>query len=427
MNHSHLELKRFLQTSYTAFHAVDNAKALLRENGFEPLSENEDWEVQEGGKYYVERGGCALIAFTVGNLDNFSFKIAAAHVDCPALKIKESPVIKTEPYEKLNVETYGGGLWYSFLDRPLKIAGRIVYEDEGALKAETVTSEYCVTIPSVAIHQNRKANDGFAINAQVDLLPLLSASGNGGEWLSNITDKQVVAKELYLVNANEPYFFGVKNEFMASPRIDDLTGVYAILQALTEHAQGSGGICVAALFDNEEVGSRSFGGAAGDLLENTLRRITYALKMDDSELYKAFAGSMLISVDNGHALHPNHPENTDPTNKATLGGGVVIKHHAGKAYTTDTMSAAIMQTICNRAGVKHQAFFNRSDVASGSTLGTISQARISMPAVDIGLPQLAMHSANESFAVADYDELHTALTAFFSSTLKIAGSEVTIE
>lgn len=424
---NHLELKRFLQTSYTAFHTVDNTKDFLRANGFTPLSEGEDWDIQEGGKYYVERGGCALMAFSVGNLDNFSFKIASAHVDCPALKIKENPVIKTEPYEKLNVETYGGGLWYSFLDRPLKIAGRIVYDEEGTLKAETVTSDYFVTIPSVAIHQNRKANDGFAINAQVDLLPLLSANGNGGEWLSTITAKNVVAKELYLVNASEPYFFGVKNEFLASPRIDDLISVYATLQALNEHAQTSGGISMAALFDNEEIGSRSSQGAAGDFLENTLRRITYALKLDENELYKAYASSMFVSVDNAHALHPNHPETADPTNKALLGGGVVIKHHAGKAYTTDTMSAAIMQTICNRAGVKCQNFFNRSDVASGSTLGVISQARISIPAVDIGLAQLAMHSANESFAIADYDELQTALTAFFSSTLKIAGNEVTID
>lgn len=420
-------LKNFLKNSYTAYHAVDNAKSILQENGFTPLHEGDDWSIEEGGKYYVERSGCALLAFTVGNLDQFSFKIAAAHVDFPALKIKENPVMKTGPYEKLNVETYGGGLWYTFFDCPLKVAGRIITEEDGILKSEHVVSDYCVTIPSLAIHQNRGANDNFSVNAQIDLLPLLSASGVGAEWLDKLTTKQVVARELFLTNADEPYTFGVNNEFMASPRVDDLTGVYAILQALTSHATESGGICIGAFFDNEEIGSHTSQGAAGDFLETALRRITYTLKLDENELYKALASSMLISVDNAHGLHPNHPETAGPTNKALLGGGVVVKHHAGKAYTTDALSAAIIQTVCARAGVKYQTFFNRSDVRSGSTLGVLSQARISMPAVDIGLAQLAMHSACESFAIADFAELQTALTAFFSSTIKICGDETTIE
>ena len=421
------KLKKYLSESYTAFHAVENAKALLAENGFMPLKETDDWHIEENGKYYLERGGCALIAFTVGNLDAFSFKIAAAHVDSPALKIKENPVMKTEKYEKLNVETYGGGLWYSFLDRPLKVAGRIVAQDGNSLVCENVVSDYFVTVPSLAIHQNRTANDSLAINAQVDLPALLSVAGAGSEWLSTITEKEVISKDLFLVNADMPYTFGVKNEFLASPRIDDLSSAYAILQGIIEHAQDSAGICVAALFDNEEIGSSTSQGAAGDFLENTLRRITYTLKLDESELYKALATSVLVSVDNAHGVHPNHSEKADPTNRAVLGGGVVIKHHAGKAYTTDAVSAAIMQTVCSRAGVEYQNFFNRSDVRSGSTLGVIAQSRISMPAVDIGIAQLAMHSANECCAVEDYDALQTALTAFYSSAITIDGDKVTIE
>ena len=421
------KLKKYLANSYTAFHAVENAKALLLENGFAPLKETDDWSIEENGKYFLERGGCALLAFTVGNLDSFAFKIAAAHVDSPALKIKENPVMKTDKYEKLNVETYGGGLWYSFLDRPLKIAGRIVSEENGALKSETVVSDYFVTVPSVAIHQNRTANESFAINAQVDLPALLSVSGAGNEWLSSITDKKVLAQDLFLVNADMPYTFGVKNEFLASPRIDDLSGAYAILEALIEHAENSNGICVAALFDNEEIGSNTSQGAAGDFLENTLRRITYALKLDENELYKALATSLLVSVDNAHGVHPNHPEKADITNRPTLGGGIVIKQHANRAYTTDALSSAIMQTVCTRAGVPYQSFFNRSDVRSGSTLGVISQARISMPAVDIGIAQLAMHSANECFAIVDYEAMQTALTAFYSSSIAIDGDKVTIE
>lgn len=421
------KLKNYLANSYTAYHAVENAKTLLAQNGFIALKETDDWTIEENGKYYLERGGCALIAFTVGNLDSFSFKIAAAHVDSPALKIKENPVMKTDKYEKLNVETYGGGLWYSFLDRPLKIAGRIITEENGALKSENVVSDYFVTVPSVAIHQNRTANESLAINAQVDLPALLSVAGAGGEWLSSITDKQVISKDLFLVNADMPYTFGVKNEFLASPRIDDLSGAYAILQALIDHAENSAGICIAALFDNEEIGSNTSQGAAGDFLENTLRRITYTLNLDECELYKVLATSVLVSVDNAHGVHPNHPEKADPTNRPTLGGGVVIKHHAGKAYTTDAMSAAIMQTVCNRAGVEYQSFFNRSDVRSGSTLGVISQARISMLAVDIGIAQLAMHSANECFAVVDYEAMQNALTAFYSSSITVDGDKVTIE
>ena len=421
------KLKNYLANSYTAYHAVENAKTLLAQNGFIALKETDDWTIEENGKYYLERGGCALIAFTVGNLDSLAFKIAAAHVDSPALKIKENPVMKTDKYEKLNVETYGGGLWYSFLDRPLKIAGRIITEENGALKSENVVSDYFVTVPSVAIHQNRTANESLAINAQVDLPALLSVAGAGGEWLSSITDKQVISKDLFLVNADMPYTFGVKNEFLASPRIDDLSGAYAILQALIDHAENSAGICVAALFDNEEIGSNTSQGAAGDFLENTLRRITYTLNLDECELYKVLATSVLVSVDNAHGVHPNHPEKADPTNRPTLGGGVVIKHHAGKAYTTDAMSAAVMQTVCNRAGVEYQSFFNRSDVRSGSTLGVISQARISMLAVDIGIAQLAMHSANECFAVVDYEAMQNTLTAFYSSSITVDGDKVTIE
>ena len=423
----HHALKEFLQYSYTAFHAVENSKKILIDNGFSPLSEGEDWDIQENGKYFVERGGSALIAFTVGNLDSICFKITAAHVDSPCLKLKEQPVLSTDCYEKLNVEKYGSGLWYSFLDRPLKIAGRIVFEENGALKTENVVSDYCVTIPSLPIHQNRTANDGFPINPQVDLLPLLSASGCGKEWLSTLTDKDVITSDLFLANADAPYYFGMKNEFLASPRIDNLTSVYAILQALTSHAGNSGGISIGAFFDHEEIGSRSANGAMGDFLESTLRRIAYALKLDESELYKAYANSFFVSVDNAHALHPNHPEKADPTNKVILGGGVVIKHHAGKAYTTDAMSAAIMQTICKRAGIQTQSFFNRSDAVSGSTLGALAQARISIPAVDIGLAQLAMHSANESFALSDYECMQDALTAFYSSSLKVSENGTLIE
>ncbi len=420
------DLLDFLATSYTAYHAVENAKALLEENGFRPLLETEDWELEEGGKYFVERGGSALIAFTVDGLDRFAFKIAAAHLDSPALKIKENPERKTEAYVTLNAEKYGGGIWYSFFDRPLKIAGRVVINEGGVLKTKTAVSEKFVSIPSLAVHQNRGVNEGFAVNPQIDLCPLVSLAENGKSFLSAVTDGEVVAHDLFLVNGDTPYAFGLLDEFIASPRIDDLVCAYAAIESLISHDK-NGGICVTACFDNEEVGSGTYAGAGSDFLQTTLKRIAYALKFDDLEYCKALASSFLVSADNAHAVHPNHPEKSDPTNKTALGGGVAIKSHANKAYTTDGLSAAILKTIFDRAEVKWQSFYNRSDAQSGSTLGRISLGQLGVLSADIGLAQLAMHSACESFAKSDFNELEKGLTAFYGADIVIKGDETEIK
>ena len=409
----------FLQNSPTAYHACANVKELLLARGFTPLHETEDWDIQEGGKYFVVRGGSAVIAFTVGALDEFSYKIVASHTDSPALKLKENPLTKSGAYALLNVEKYGGGIWYSFFDRPLKIAGRVVRREGAALKEENVLSPFTLTIPSVAIHQNRNVNEGFSVNPQMDLQPLV---GFAGEEVSNpsiiekIAGEDVLAYDLFLVNADMPYSFGINDEFLASPRIDNLTNVLASVEALTSGGEFSG-VAVAACLDNEEIGSRSPQGADSDFLENTLRRIAYALRFDDSEYYKALANSFLLSADNAHAVHPNHPEKSDPTNKVVMGGGIVIKAHANKAYITDATSAAIIKTIFDNADVKHQSFFNRSDVASGSTLGSIAQSHTGIPGADIGIAQLGMHSACESFAKADYLSMVEGISAYFRATI----------
>lgn len=420
-------LTEFLNASYTAYQATENARQLLLENGFLPLSETEDWALEENGKYFVERNGSSLVAFTVGALDDFSFKIVASHTDSPALKLKENAVSLTGAYAKLNAETYGGGIWYSFFDRPLKIAGRVVVNEGGILKSENVASEYFVTVPSLAVHMNRGVNEGFSVNAQTDLQPLFALSENGEtpDFLSGITEKEVVSYDLYLVNADMPYVFGRNGEFLASPRIDNLTSVCSSLEALTAHGE-SGGVCVAACLDNEEVGSQTLQGAGGDFLENVLRRIAYALKFDDNEYYKALAASFLISLDNAHAMHPNHPEKCDPTNKTTMGGGVVVKSHANKAYTTDALSSAVIKTIFKKAGVKYQTFFNRSDMRSSGTLGAISLSHAGILSADLGLAQLAMHSASECFAKADYEELLNGLTAYYSSNILFGENGVEI-
>lgn len=406
------KLLDYLRSSLTAYHACDNAKALLLENGFSPLRETQDWELCEGGKYFVERGG-AIVAFTVGGLDNFSYKIVASHVDSPALKLKNDPLVKKCPYVTMNVETYGGSIRYSFFDRPLRIAGRVVKSEGGRVFSETATSPYLVTIPSLAAHQNRGVNDGFSVNAQTDLQPLL-ALGEADDWLKEIAGEGAIAYDLYLVNDEAPYEFGLKNEFIASPRIDNLTSAYASLEGLLAKAD-SDGVCVAALFNSEEIGNNTASGAGSDLLENTLRRIAYALRFDDNEYYKALASSLLLSVDNAHAAHPNHGEKADITNRTALGGGVAIKAHAGGAYITDALSEAIVKTVFDKAGVRYQSFFNRSDIPSGRTLGATALTKFGVAGADIGLAQLAMHSACECFAKADYAELVNGLTAFYSS------------
>ncbi len=409
----------FLQNSPTAYHACENAEALLIERGFTRLYETEDWELLSGGRYFVVRGGSSVIAFTVGSLDEFAYKIAASHLDSPALKLKENPLAKAGAYATLNVEKYGGGIWHTFMDRPLKLAGRVIKQEGAALKEENVISPFTLTIPSVAIHQNRGVNDGLAINPQVDLQPLL---GFFNEELTvdglveKIVGSKAISYDLFLVNADMPYSFGVNDEFLASPRIDNLTSVFASIEALLDGGEHSG-VAVAAMLDNEEVGSLSPQGADGDFLENTLRRIAYALRFDDNEYYKALASSFMLSVDNAHATHPNHPEKSDPTNKVVMGEGVVLKNHANKAYITDAKSAAIVKTIFDNAEVKYQSFFNRSDMASGSTMGSIAQRHVSVMGADIGVAQLAMHSACECFAKADYASMVAGLSAFFQATI----------
>ncbi len=411
-------LTEFMENALSPYQARDIIKATLAEKGFQALSEGQDWEIEQGGKYYVERGA-SVLAFTVDDLDSFSYKIVASHLDSPSLKLKENPVKTAGGVATLNTETYGGGLWYSFFDRPLKLAGQVVQSVDGKLQTKSVVSPFFVTIPSQAVHINRDVSNGFTVNAQTDLAPVFAFDGENGEerfWELLAGEQRVLSHDLYIVNAQDPYLFGVNNEFIASPRIDNLTSACASLEAAFAHAN-SAGVCVAAFFHHEEIGSSTTQGAGGDFLENTLRRIAYALRFDDAEYYKALQNSFLLSVDNAHGVHPAHPEKSDPTNKTLLGGGVVIKNHAGGAYITDALSSAAVKTVFEKAGVSYQSFFNRSDMRSGSTLGAAALRRLGVRGADIGIAQLAMHSACECFAKKDYEELVNGLTAFFSSEL----------
>lgn len=407
----------FLSNSYTAYQAVERAERFLIDRGFSLLKEEEPWSLREGGKYYVIRNGSSLIAFTLGGGNKF--KIVASHTDSPCLKLKEHPLIAGEPFRKLNAEPYGGGIWYSFFDRPLKIAGRIVKAEGNVLTPMPYVSPFQVVIPSLAVHMQRDVNEKFAPNAQIDLLPLLSLD-DVGSFEALIGDP--VAYDLYVAPAEQPFTSGVNGEFISAPRIDNLTSVYSSLEMLAE-SSGSG-VCVAACLDNEEIGSHTRQGAASDFLRLTLKRIAACRGVSGEDLIRAYSSSFLISLDNAHSLHPNHAEKCDLTNRAVAGGGVVIKSHAGGAYTTDALTLAVVKTLFDRAGVKYQTFYNRSDMRSGGTLGAISLGQVSIPSADLGIAQLAMHAAVETIAKNDYFELKRGLAAFYAMDFTVDGSRI---
>jgi len=411
-------LKQYLNNSYTAYQAVENAEALLKANGFSLISEKSEWDIKNGGSYYFVRNGSALVAFKVGN-GNY-FKIAASHTDSPALKIKQNPLIKENGYVKLNVEKYGGGILYTFFDRPLKVAGRIVIQKDGALITKSVVSNYELIIPSQAIHINRSVNDGVAINAQTDMCPIFDVceGDTATDFYKTLTDEKVLGADLYLVNAEECRCIGASGKLLAAPRVDNLTSAYASIQALID-AEGNDGISIAALFNSEEIGNGTSEGAASDMLENTMKRIACSLGISEQAYFSMLAKSFLLSVDVAHAIHPNHPEKSDPTNKPKLDCGIVIKYNANGSYVTDAVSSATVKNIFAKADVPCQTFHAKSDMPCGSTLGKSFICRTGMLACDIGIPQLAMHSAYETFAKNDFLNLYKGIHAFFRNNITV--------
>lgn len=413
-----MELQTFLEQSYTAYQAVENAARFLENKGFRALSEAQPYSIERGGKYYVIRDGSALIAFSVGKTNTFRF--AASHTDSPAFKIKGDAVSTVENYVKYNVEKYGGGIFYTWLDRPLCLAGRVIVKKGETLKSVPVVSEQTFVIPSVAIHYNRSANDGIKLNPQTDCAPLAALDGaiaSVKELFAERVDGTVVDWDLYVACKEKPFLCGVKEEFLSSPRIDNLTSVFSSLEALVSCRPDA--IAMVYLADNEEVGSATKQGAGSTFLRETTERVFAAL--GGNELNAALAQSLFLSVDNAHSLHPNHPELSDPTNKTLLGKGVVIKRHANQNYTTDALSSAIIKELFDRANVPHQDFYMRSDLPCGGTLGAISSSQLSVRSADIGLPQLAMHSAVETMCLSDYDAMKRGIEAFLSCRFAVNG------
>ena len=415
------KLLEFIEKSPTAFQAVDEMKKRFTEGGFQVLSEREHWNLIPGGKYVVTRNNSALIAFAIPEDPPFAFHIMASHSDSPAFKIKENPEMKVDgSYVKLNVEKYGGMLMAPWFDRPLSVAGRVIIRRNGGLKEKLINIKRdLVMIPNLAIHMNREANNGVSYNPQKDLQPLF-AVGNTDRTLLEIIAEQtgvkkedIISHDLFLYNRMPGTVWGADREFVSSARLDDLQCAFASMEGLLR-AQNHESIAVHCVMDNEEVGSGTKQGAASTFLKDTLLRINMGLGRTYEEYLMTLAGSFMVSADNAHALHPNYTDKTDPTNHPVLNKGIVIKFNANQKYCTDAVSAAIFKELCTKAGVPYQTFVNRSDIAGGSTLGNISNTQVPMNTVDIGLPQLAMHSPYETAGVKDTEYLVRAAEELFA-------------
>ncbi|MBR2848630.1 MAG: M18 family aminopeptidase [Clostridia bacterium] len=415
----------FIKESPVSFHAVENITNRLSGEGYTALFESDAWDVVPGGKYYVTRGGSSVIAFRVPEKTPVGFMMCASHSDSPTFKIKEYPETESAGmYVRLHTERYGGMLCATWLDRPLSVAGRVVVRENGRIVPKLVSIDRdLVMIPNVAIHMMRNANDGMSYNANVDLFPLFGDTADRARFraiiaeAAGVKEEDILGSDLFLYNRMEGTVWGASEQYLSAPRLDDLQCAFASLEAFVK-AKDSVSIPVLAVLDNEEVGSQTKQGAASTFLFDVLSRITEALSLDYRRM---IALSFLVSADNAHAVHPNHPEFADPTHRPRMNGGIVVKHNANQRYTTDAVSEAIFTEICKAADVPVQFFANRSDMVGGSTLGNISNTQVSLNTVDVGLAQLAMHSSYETAGVHDTDYMITALTKLYESSLKADG------
>lgn len=415
LNH---DLLHFIGQSPSIFHAVHHIKTALIYAGFTEIREEDPWHVKQGGKYVVTRNGSALMAFTIPEDDGKAFHVTVAHGDSPTFKIKENPELKDKNYIRLNVEGYGGMMMSSWLDRPLSVAGRLFVKEKDYIIPKLVALDGTfLLIPSVAIHMDRTVNQGKSWSIQTDLLPLYGTAHCETPFMSlvanaaGVDEKQIIAHDLFLYNRTPGILWGAEKEFISSPKLDDLHSAFASFRGFTMGKKEKN-ISLYALFDNEEVGSGTAQGAGSTFLTNTIHRIAFALGKNYDETEAMIAKSFIISADNGHAIHPNHSEYADPINAPILNGGVVIKFNAQQRYATNGYTAAIFRNICEKANVPVQNFTNHSDNPGGSTLGNISTTKIAIPTVDIGLAQLAMHSAYETAGSYDTEYLTKAIAAF---------------
>ena len=407
----------FLDASHSVYHAQAYLAETLKNAGYTRLYEQDEWALIPGGKYFLTRGGSALVAFRVPKESPKGFLMSASHSDRPTFKVKENFELAAA-YTRMAVERYGGMLIAPWLDRPLSVAGRVTVETETGVETKLLDIDRdLLLIPNVAIHMNRQANEGYKWNPAVDTLPLVGGAGAAGKLpalLEQEAGRKILGHDLYLYIRQKASVWGVDEEYISSAALDDLECAWGCTQGFLKGGD-SASIPVLCVFDSEEVGSVSPQGAGSSLLEDTLGRICDSLKLHRGRM---LAQSFLVSADNAHAVHPNHPEYADPSNAPVMGGGLVIKYNANLSYCTDSVSAGVFRKICGRAGVRVQTYHNRADLPGGSTLGRISLAHVSIPTVDIGLAQLAMHSCYETAAVSDAVDLENAMAAYYGAALE---------
>ena len=414
----------YVAHSPTVFQATQQACDMLDAAGFTRLSEHEAWEILPGGRYYVTRNRSALVAFAVPENGFTHCQIVASHGDSPTFKLKAHAEGEAAgAYIRLDVEPYGGMIMSTWFDRPLSIAGRALVREDGRLVTRLIDLDRdAALIPNMPIHFNRDINSGYSYNPQTDMLPLFGGKDAKGALAAEIAAKagakeeDVVACDLFLYNRMKPAVWGAHNEYMSCAKLDDLECAFSSLKAFVKGGNKES-VSVCAIFDNEEVGSSTKQGANSTFLYDVLKRVNTALGRSEEDYHTAVASSFMLSAANAHALHPNHPGMTDPTNLVFLNEGIVIKHNANQRYTTDAVSSAIFQKLCKEQNVPCQHFVNRSDIMGGSTLGNIANSHVSLNTVDIGMAQLAMHSSYETAGCADVDYMIRALRQFYKTDI----------
>jgi aspartyl aminopeptidase len=422
-------LIRYLEGGVSPFHTAGLAAEEFERAGYRELGLSDSWALERGRGYYVRACGSSMFAFRVnpgfGRLQGF--RIAAAHTDWPCMRIKPAPDMSQGPYGKLNVETYGGPILNTWLDRPLSAAGRVTLKGEGCFAPVTRLVDFkrpIAVIPNLAIHMNRDVNRGVELNRQKDMAPLIGRSlegetGGGNEFVEALAAEagapveDILFFELSLYNCDRPEYVGLNGEFLLSPRLDDVTSVKACVDGLLGGGGRRDGVDMAVFFDHEEIGSRTRQGAGSVLLPVIMEKICRSFGYSDEDCLNSRFRSFLLSVDVAHGVHPNQPEKSDVTNQVFLGGGVAVKTESCQKYATDGAAIGVIRGICERHGIPYQMFAGRSDMAGGSTLGSIASAFTVMNTVDVGIPILAMHSARELMGAADQEALTSLLTAYY--------------
>ncbi|MEY8353040.1 M18 family aminopeptidase [Lachnospiraceae bacterium 54-53] len=426
MNHIK-QLETLIAASVSPYHCIMAASDRLLDAGFEELPLAAPWELEQGHSYYINAFDSTLMAFSIGENTGSSpaLRLAAAHTDWPCLKVKPYPEVTSLEYGKLNVEVYGGPLLGTWFDRPLSMAGKVCVAGPSPMNPKTIFVDFSrplLTVPNLAIHMNRQANDGVAINAQVDMLPLIgriTGELNRDDFFTKaLAEEAGVAKEdildyeICIYNWESGTLLGLQEEFYSSPRLDNLTSVQACLSGITA-GPCQNGIHAIALYDNEEIGSRTKQGAASALTERILEKVFLSLGYSRETFLNSLLDGLMLSMDVAHAIHPNHGERCDIKNQILMGDGVALKLASSQAYATDASATAVIEGLCRRENIPYKKFSNRSDIKGGSTLGSISSALLTMRTVDAGVPILAMHSAREVMGTGDQEALVRLATAFF--------------